>query len=269
MYKSVEKYVIKDFIKSNFVLVRFLFMLILFLQPVILVIGPLPAYLYYSEPFFSPAFIISFLFLLSCGYVSSFLYQILVDKRYFNWVLLNIGKTKFVFCYVLSQIKFAVFTWIFLLLGFLKVDNYFEAYLKVLLLLIFYVAFYVYRANKFTVRTDRFSLGSPRLLLLGVFIRPVAIHLLAYTIFFSFFIFVSLIPNYFIKSLYALFVLLLLFLTVFTIRRIVNNEIKKYEYFLKSISKIFYCRIILIYFLSIGLMVLIPGFIFLYITFYY
>lgn len=246
MYWLVERALLKEFVRSNLILIRVVILIVVLAQPIILIFGPLPAYLFYVSDISSIVFWLSFAFLFGISYLSSTIYDAIVTSKHDSWVTLVAGRVHFFVNYSLGQTRFAVLTIVALMLGWFKVDEFYPAIIRLILFISLLVLLYVYRAKRRLRGEIRSSIRSPYYHLFLSFVKPVIFHLIIYVSLFSSLPFLLSIDNYSVVMAYAAIVMLVLLLLVQTTFRIVRRQIELSATFLRLVDDRLYRNIGLI-----------------------
>lgn len=236
MYRVVEKTLLKEFVDSNYLLYRVFIVLAIFIQPILLLFGPIPGYLFYTSDVTSLPFWISLFFLGACSYVSATIYDTITNAKYFNWIILLAGRKHFFRGYCLGQARFAIPTIALLVFGLFKVDDLYTAASRLMAIILVHVLFYVYRGKDVLASKKKIKFKSPYTHLGLNLIKPVIFHLIAYSVVCSGYLLLFLVDNYSVKVVYTAIITGFIVLIVAATYRIVRQQIKKHSVFLKLVD---------------------------------
>lgn len=264
MYRVVEKALLREFVKSNYFLVRFFIVLVILVQPVVLIFGPLPGYLFYTSDISSFPFWISLGFLVGCSYISLVIYGAVVNAKHYDWIVLIAGRKHFFVEFCLGQIRFAAPTILFLLLGLFKVEDIHIAIIRLTVLATLHAIFYFYFANKSLVKKEGNRIESPYFHIGLDVIKPAIFHFVIYFLLCSGFIFLLLIDKYSVRVTYSVIIYGFILLVLNAIRHIVRQQLDIYSDFLILVDKFLYRKVRLTLCSTLILMLFLPSLIFLF-----
>jgi len=247
VYRTVEKTLLKEFVANNKTLVRVLSVLLLFLQPLVLIFGPLPGYLVLMGDVYHWSFWLSASFLLLCSYLSAVAYDTIIHPKYFTWVRLLAGDKHFFRRYIIGQAMFAAPTIVFLLLGIVKLENSTFPVVPLTLIMLLHGLYYWWRAQQALSNTaQRHSHSSYYLSLRHLalsFFKPVIFHFITYAVVLSGFIMVFIIEHAPTQLAFTAVFDLLLLLLALAIARIHTTQLRQFRGFLWTISPQLFNRV--------------------------
>lgn len=259
MYRAVERSLLQEFVKSNLLLSRIALFIGIFAQPVLLILGPLPGHLLYTAPINSIEFYLSVSFIAIFSFLSFKIYNIIIDRKYFDWIVSVAGKKHFYIGYCFGQTTFSLPTIIFLVLGLLKIDSIHLAIPRLIVFLALHQVFYFKAAsNRLKNKNRKINYGSFGTLAYQ-FLFPVIFHFIIYLI--SFF---TLFAAIFIDSkTYKHFIFIItvsfIFVLTYSTFRVIKRQIEKHKDFLWCVDVKLYKICKSSFYFLIVLMIAVPN----------
>ncbi len=258
MYRAVEKCILRDFARNNKLLVRVILFIGILLQPVIIIFGPIPGYLYFTSSLFDLSFWFSLAFLLLISFTSYSIYKSLFRLEFYNWIILGIGRKRFVISYISGQTRFSIITVCLLSLGLFRVEDYDSVATRVFLIVVLHLLLYSYSAVRLLRRESENTLKNPYTCLVVEFLKPILFHALLYILASFAFIVIFQIPNHGVRVVFAVILSALLLVICLSTFKVLAARIMLSDDFLKLVSDDLYRRVQLILYSVISFFVTLP-----------
>ena len=245
MYQEVEQSLIKEYKKNNQLIVKVCVIVFVLMQPVLLVFGPLPGYLIYTEKVTSGLFWLSTILLLSLSYLTAKIYDAIMIKEKIHWLTLITGKSYIYKHYCLGQLKFALPSMILLLVGLHKVADLYHAILIFIGFLILHAIYYIFRIKYLFLNNEKDKTESVYSNIIKVCIKPNLIHLTFYLCINSIYLvfLIEGINNDIILSITIVINFISIPITI-AIEKNVKKTLNQYECFYKLVSYKLYKQIV-------------------------
>ena len=180
MYRTCEKHQLRAFSESNRTLIKIAAVFALMIQPVLLILGPLPGYLLYTFDIGNPGFWLAALIIIGLSSLSFIIYNTIVKPRHTAWVIHVAGYRHFYIGYCRGQLLFAAPTLLLLALGLAKTESFGKALVFMLLVIAVHVLAYSYAATRRFEKLSRPVQRHPRLHMMLQIVSPAGMHYLAY-----------------------------------------------------------------------------------------
>lgn len=260
MYRTIEKSLFSSFKESNELLLKLSLVIIVLMQPVLIIIGAVPGYFFLSYEFLSIQFLFAVCFLSFLSFLSFKIYNHIFNPKYFYFSINVFGRKKFLFDYCVANLRFALPTWIILVLGAYRSEIVFESLFKIFVFVVFHCLFYFNFAHKYLRKDAFYKEGKyATLSLLKELLRPALFHFLFYFSVASVHVAMSImLLNQHAKLLFSTFLMVLILFVVNSTRKIIKESFFNYSWFIKSIDIRLYKGINGVVDFSTGLMIVFP-----------
>jgi len=245
MYQEVEQSLIKEYRKNNQLIVKVCVIVFVLIQPILLVFGPLPGYLIYTQKVSSGLFWLSTIFILSLSYIAAKIYDAIMVKEKIHWLTLISGKSYLYKHYCLGQLKFALPSMILLIVGLYKVADLYHAILIFIGILILHVIYYIFRIKCIFSNKDKIKTQSVHFNITKLCIKPNLIHLTFYLCINAIYLvfLIEGINNDIILSITIVINFITMPITI-AIEKNVKKTLNQYECFYKLVSYKLYKQIV-------------------------
>ena len=180
MYRACEKHQLHAFSRGNRTLIKVAAVFAIMIQPVLLILGPLPGYLLYTFEIGNPGFWLSALIIIGLSSLSFVIYNSIVKSRYTAWVVHVAGHQHFYIGYCRGQLLFATPTLLLLALGLTKTEQLVQASFVLALVVTGHILFYWLAAQRRITQSAPPVTHRPILQLLRQITAPATMHYLAY-----------------------------------------------------------------------------------------
>lgn len=239
MYRVVEQTLFKSFKANNKKLVKIFIVLLIIFQPVFLIIGALPGYLYFSADIFSIYFWTALFVILTASVMSAYIYNVIFQSRYFPWVIQVAGRRHLYTHYCIGQLKFAVPTWLMVGFGYYKSEPSVYSTSMFIILFVAHLAGYFKMANR-ALYWHQTPTGQPGFIwyIVKHLFSPVVFHLTAYvTLFLLLILILVYVPNLNAKIAFSSILICLLIVMANSISGNMNAVIRRHYLFLTLVDK--------------------------------
>lgn len=232
MYRTCEQHQLRAFSQNNRTLIKVAAIFVIMIQPLLLMLGPLPGYLIYAHDLGNPGFWLSVMLITGLSSLSFVIYNSIVKSRLTAWVIHVAGHQHFYIGYCRGQLLFAAPSLLLLALGLTKTEQLGQASLVLALIIAGHITVYWFAAQRRLTQSTTPVTRRPILQLLREIAAPATMHYLVDLIALAMLSLMWFTESTLFNTVLAAVVTLLTTTLAATQFRITKHQLADYQHFL-------------------------------------